>query len=138
MEAPKQTRHIEQALLDLDEICERNKIEYRVYGSTAYVCAANELYRIPKDVDLFFDISKQEILHSELTKKGYKLEKHPHKLDRILLYPLLRYRKNLQVIEPTGIEFLKNSYQEHIYLPIPLIPKERQPKATLIGYKKDF
>lgn len=127
---PAAAKHIEQALLDLHKICTGNNIEYRIAGSTAVVGAVNDLYRVPHDVDFLYDLSKQEILHKELIKLGYKKAYQKFAIP-VLVRPLTHYLKGDILIEPRGGEFTSRGFEFALLLPLPT-PKKYWPHIKLV------
>lgn len=127
----RETRRIEQTLLDLHEICTKNDIQYRVIGSTAYVSAVNNIYRIPHDVDFLFDDSKKEILHRELLKRGYQhiYQKFPLP---VLARPLTHYIKRKMFLEPRGVVFTDRGFEFPLLLPLLFISKKKWPLIKLV------
>lgn len=120
----KEISHIEKALQDLVSICEHHSIDYRVFGSTAYVAVVGTLYRIPADVDVFVDKEKLPLLKSELKKISYQETMHDHIFDMFLDAKLSDFSKGPQVIELAGATFTDGEFREEFGLPIPFINKK--------------
>lgn len=59
------------ACKDLHEACLESDTRHLIVGSVAAVCAVGSLYRIPGDVDSWYDIKKTEELRRILEQRGY-------------------------------------------------------------------
>ncbi|MBI2601254.1 hypothetical protein HYW42_04860 [Candidatus Daviesbacteria bacterium] len=118
---PKRLRYLERSLADLVSICDQNNICYLVIGSISTVCALGKLYRVPYDIDVLFDYTKEDVLHQSLLDLGYKKISQDHQINKLLLKPLLRFVKEKKIIEPRGAHFTKNGIEIPFHLPVPLV-----------------
>lgn len=118
---PAKAKKIEGALKDLVNICQSFKINYVVIGSVSMVSSYGKLYRIPYDVDVLYDVKKEQILERQLLKLGYTKFLQNHKINGLLKRPLERFTSGVKIIEPRRVEFSNKGMIIPVHLPTPLL-----------------
>lgn len=122
------------ACSDLNAACSETDTKYLVVGSVAVVCAVGKLYRIPGDVDGWYDIKKAEILKAKLEEKGY-IHNAIEAPGSPFPYPLEHFEKDGSVIELRGANYTDRGIEYPVRLPVPGLSVNKRPLGQLVYTK---